>query len=309
MLFQDHPATIKLSSMVETLLTTFAVLLRILSNPFGNVFQKQLTSKSNHPLLINFLTYLLLSVFCIFIAISVHWRDLPKQFWVYSILGGIAGALGNGFLIKALQKGDLSVLGPINSYKSVVGIIVAIFLLGEIPNVWGILGIILIVYGSYFVLDTTEERFTWALLRKKEIQYRIWAMILTAIEAVFIKKIIIASSPTVAFISWCWFGAGFSLLLIFIYRLNLKQEIKKVNKSCISKYAWLIICIGTMQFTTNYTFDHMPVGYALSLFQLSTVVSILLGHRLFKEYGIRKKLIGTVIMIFGSIIIILLKGN
>jgi drug/metabolite transporter (DMT)-like permease len=295
--------------MIETLLTTGAVLLRILSNPFANVFQKQLTAKKNHPLLVNFLTYLLLSFFCIFIALNVRWYELPQQFWFYSVLGGIAGALGNGFLVKALQKGDLSVLGPINSYKSVVGIIVGIFLLKEIPDFWGILGIALIIYGSYFVLDTTEERFSWAILKKSEIQFRIWAMILTAIEAVFIKKIIIVSSPTLAFVSWCWFGAIFSFLLLFAYRLDFKKELKKVDRSDLSKYALLVVCVGTMQFTTNYAFDHMPVGYALSLFQLSTIVSVLLGHRIFKELGIRKKLIGTAIMIVGSIVIILLKGN
>ena len=197
--------------MIETALTTFAVLLRILSNPLGNVFQKQLTSKGNHPLLVNFLTYLLLSFICIFIAIGVHWQALSYQFWLYSFLAGITGALGNGFLVKALQKGDLSVLGPINSYKSVVGIIIGIFLLREIPNGFGILGIALIIYGSYFVLDTTEEGFSWSLLKRSEIQYRVWAMILTAVEAVFIKKIILASSTTIAFLSWCWFGALFLL--------------------------------------------------------------------------------------------------
>lgn len=295
--------------MIETLLTTLAVLLRILSNPFGNVFQKQLTAKKNHPLLVNFLTYLLLSFFCIFIALNVHWHKLPQQFWLYSVLGGIAGALGNGFLVKALQKGDLSVLGPVNSYKSVVGIIVGIFLLNEIPNFWGVLGIVLIIYGSYFVLDTTEERFSLAILKKPEIQFRIWAMILTAIEAVFIKKIIVVSSATLAFISWCWFGALFSFLLLFIYRLDLKKELKKVDRSHLKKYALLVACVGIMQYTTNYTFDHMPVGYALSLFQLSTIVSVLLGHRIFKELGIRKKLIGTAIMIVGSIVIILFKGH
>jgi drug/metabolite transporter (DMT)-like permease len=295
--------------LIETILTPIAVLLRIISNPLGNVFQKQLTAKGNHPLLINFLTYLLLAILCIFISLGVHWIILPMQFWLYSILGGIAGALGNGFLVKALQKGDLSVLGPINSYKSVVGIIAGIFLLGEIPNVWGVAGIALIIYGSYFVLDTTEDRFSWALLKRPEIQYRIWAMILTAIEAVIIKKIILASSAAIAFISWCWFGTLFSFLFLLLYRPNLKDEIRKVTSKDITRYVYLIICIGTMQFTTTYTFSQMPVGYALSLFQLSIIVSVLLGHQVFKERDIPKKLIGSVIMIIGSIVIILLKDN
>jgi drug/metabolite transporter (DMT)-like permease len=295
--------------LIEIILTPIAVLLRIFCNPLGNVFQKQLTSQNNHPLLINFLTYLLLGILCIFISVGVRWSELPVQFWLYSVAGGITGALGNGFLVKALQKGDLSVLGPVNSYKSVIGIIVGIFLLGEMPNIWAISGIVLIIWGSCFVLDTTEDRFSWALLKRPEIQYRIWAMVLTAIEAVFIKKIILASSATISFISWCWFGTLFSFLLLFIYRLNLKDEIRKVTSRVISRYVYLVICIGMMQVTTIYAFDHMPVGYALSLFQLSVIVSVLLGHRVFKEQDIRKKLAGSVIMVIGSIVVILFKGN
>lgn len=295
--------------MIETVLSSIAVLLRILSNPLGNVFQKQLAANGNHPLLINFLTYLLLSFVCIFIAVGVRWQALPGQFWLYSVLAGIAGAFGNGFLVKALQKGELSVLGPINSYKSVVGIIVGIFLLGEIPNLGGILGVALIVYGSYLVLDTTEERFSRALLKKSEIQYRVWAMVLTAVEAVFIKKIILASSTAIAFISWCWFGAFFSAFLFFIYGIDMRKEIRKVTYRHLTKYVFLILCIGTMQFTTNYAFEHMPVGYALSLFQLSAIVSVLFGHRIFKERAIREKLIGSAIMIAGSVVIILVKDK
>jgi len=260
-------------------------------------------------LLVNFLTFFLLSVVCFFIIPFIEWHKLQGQFWLYALLGGIVGAIGNGFLVKALQKGDLSVLGPINSYKSIVGIIFGIILLGEVPGLLGLLGIALIIYGSYYVLDTTEERFSLKLLKKSEIQFRLWAMILTAIEAVFVKKVILLSSTTTAFITWCCFGAFFSFLLLFLYRLDLKNESKKIRSTDITKYIFLIICIGIMQITTNYTFGHMAVGYALSLFQLSTIISVLLGHRIFKEKDIRKKLVGSVIMIIGSVLIIVFKNK
>lgn len=293
--------------MSEVVLTAIAVALRIISNPAANAFQKSLTGKGLHPLLINFLTYFILAVGCIFIALSISWPKLSNTFWIFSILAGIAGAVGNGFLVKALQSGDLSVLGPVNSYKAVVGIIVGIFLLGEIPNGWGVLGIALIIWGSYFVLDTTEDRFSWALFKRKAIQYRVWAMVLTAIEAVFIKKIIVASSTGIAFISWCVTGAVFSFLLLVVSRLKLHEEMKKMTSRDMQRFGYLVACIGIMQYTTNYVFDHMPVGYALSLFQLSTIVSVWLGYRIFNEQAIEKKLIGSVIMIVGSVIIILLK--
>jgi drug/metabolite transporter (DMT)-like permease len=159
------------------------------------------------------------------------------------------------------------------------------------------------------VLDTTEDRFSGGLLKRKEIQYRIWAMVLTAIEAVFIKKVILASSTVISFISWCWFGALFSFLLLLFYRINITSSGKGVTLPDVNKYIYLVLCIGTMQLTTNYVFDNMEVGYALSLFQLSTIVSVLLGYKIFQETNIRKKLLGSAIMIAGSVIIILLKSK
>lgn len=271
------------------------------------MFQKKLTTSGQHPLLVNFLTYLGLSILCLAFAFTIAWAALPAAFWFYSVLGGIAGALGNGFLVKALQKGDLSVLGPINAYKSVVGIIVGSFLLGEQPNVWGLAGTALIIWGSYFVLGTATGRFSWSLLKRPEIQYRLWALVLTAIEAVFIKRVILASAVNIAFVSWCWFGALFSFLLLQLYKQQLTPTYTRITKHHVSFYGALLLCIGTMQLSTNYVFDHMPVGYALALFQLSAAVSVWLGYRFFREQNLRKKLLGAAIMILGSVLIILLK--
>lgn len=237
-------------------------------------------------------------------AWRVDWVSLPWQFWAYAAVGGLFGAVGNGFLVMALRRGDLSVLGPINSYKSVVGIIVGIVLLGELPSLMGLARVAIIILGSYFVFDTTEEVFSWRLLRNREIQYRIWAMVLTAIEAVLIKKVIIYSDTTVSFIAWCWAGALFSLLQLTVMRVGVRRGLSDVKPREWLTFMALIICIGMMQYTTNYTFKHINVGYGLALFQLSTIVSIALGYKIFHEEGIVKKLIGSLIMIGGSVLII-----
>lgn len=290
------------------MLTVLAVVLRILSNPLANVFQKQLAIKQAAPLFINFITYFILGLLSAIYAVSFNWLNFTLYFWLYAIAVGFLGALGNGFLIKALQQGDLSVLGPVNAYKAVVSLIVAFFLLGEIPGIGGSIGILLIVVGSYFVLNTAKEKFSWALFKRKDIRYRLLAMVFAAVEAVLIKKLINFSSPEVSFIIWCWFGALFSGMLLFYQEFNTLHIQIRMTKRHFTKYVMLIFCIGLMQFTTNYTFEHMPVAYALALFQLSALISVLLGQRFFKEEEIMKKLVGATIMVAGSVIIILLKN-
>lgn len=286
------------------LYTAIALIVRIFANPVANVFQKRLTGGGSNPLAVNFSTYLLLGVVCIVPAVSVDWAAMPREFWWNCLLVGLFGGIGNAFLVKALQQGELSVLGPINSYKSVVGMIVGVIILGEIPNLYGLLGVALIIGGSYFVLNTPQERFSWRLLRRKDIRWRIYAMVFTAVEAVFIKRVIILSSATVSFIVWCWFGALASFVVLLLFASP--KELVRIKLKDIPPYLCVAVCVGLAQYSTNYVFDRMDVGYALALFQLSTIVSVFLGYKVFHEGDIRNKLIGSFIMIAGSVVIIFL---
>ena len=282
--------------------TVTALILRIFSNPFSNVLQKHLTINGCKPLSVNFFTYLGLSIFCLLFFNNVEIINVSPEAYKYAILGGIFGVLGNGFLISALEKGDLSLLGPINSYKSVVALFFGIIFLGEIPTAAGIIGIILIIYGSYFVFGTQKEGFSFSLLKRRDIQYRILALIFTAIEAVFIKSVILNSSVLTAFIFWCWFGALFSFIPVI-----LKWQSIVPAKRDLRELFLLMFTTGIMQWSTNYVFKFMNVSYALALFQLSIILSVVFGWKFFNEKDVKIKLLGSIIMIMGSVFIILFK--
>lgn len=287
--------------------TLLAVIIRILVNPFSNVLQKQITLKGQHPLFINLATYTVLAFISVFFIYDISIQSLDTEFWIYSIAGGITGALGNGFIVKALEKGDLSVLGPINAYKSIVGMLFAFIIIREVPNIWGLMGMGFIIVGSYFVLDTTEEKFSWQLFKTPAIQYRLAALVLTGIQAVLDKKVIEHSNLEIAFAGWSIFGAGFSFVFILFTKVSIQKEFKNVDRAILVKYFLLILTVGLMLASTNYTLSHMPVGYALALFQLSILISVVLGHRFFNELHLFKKLMGATIMVIGSALIILMK--
>lgn len=283
------------------------ILLRIIVNPLGNVFQKQLTGcRGANPVVVNCITYVLLAVACVCIGFPfVEVGALPVGFWIWSAVVGALGAVGNTLLVMALRSGDLSVLGPINSYKSVVGMLFAVLFLGELPTVAGVAGVVLIVAGSYFVFEGTDEGFSWRLLRNRAVVCRLGALVFAAIEAVFIKKVILCSDATTGFVSWCVFGALGSLILVAVMHQPLLQSIRSAKWTDWRLYAMLVLCVGGMQLCTNYVFENMHVGYALALFQLSTLLSVALGYKLFNERNVLKKAIGSLIMIAGSVMIIL----
>ena len=56
-------------------------------------------------------------------------------------------------LVSRAASTDLSVLGPINAYKAVLSLVLAVVLIGEVPTLFGLAGVMLIVAGSLFVID------------------------------------------------------------------------------------------------------------------------------------------------------------
>lgn len=280
------------------------IIIRIISNPISNVLQKKLAYQQ-HPLFVNFISYFILTIFSLLLIYNSDFRFLNDEYWLYAILGGLFGSVGNGFMIKALEKGELSVLGPINSYKSIMGMLFAFLIIGEIPNTWAFIGIAFIIVGSYFILDQKNEPFSWTLFKQDSIKFRLFALVFTAIQAVFDKKLIQLTNLNIAFASWCFFGFLFSVPFLLTAKINFSKEFSKMNIEKSVKYFLLSISVAIMVASTNYLFSKMQVGEALALFQISILVSVFFGYHFFQEKGMLRKIVGSVIMITGSILILL----
>ncbi len=277
-----------------------ALCLRITSNPAANAVQKAL-SKKHSATMINLYVFGFLSLFCIIPASLNNWSSYTLEYWNYVLLAGCLCTLGSICLIKALQYGEMSILGPINSYKCLVGLLFGYILLGEIPSIRGIIGTLLIIFGSWFIFDTVKTDGFFKILFRKDIFLRFCALFFTGCEAVVLKKIILLSSPKESLILWCFSGFIFTLLLAILF----KVKIKKISKKDTFLTLLIAVCLGIMQYSTNIVFEKINVGLSLALFQLSGIISILFGYFIFKEHRLRKKLLGTVIMIAGSCLILL----
>ncbi|RRA98826.1 EamA family transporter [Larkinella rosea] len=290
-------------------LTTVAIVVRIVSSPLSNVFQKQLTQRAAEPLFVSSATYGFLALLTITFWPDLNLSGLPADFWWAVLIFNSIGVLGNVLLIKAIRTGELSVLGPVNAYKSVVSILFGIVLLNEIPSWMGAFGVVLIIAGSYFVLGSGQKggRFSFDILKKPEIQLRLIALVCSAIEAVFLKRAMLLSTPMTTFVLWCALGFLFSFgWVVLTLRSRWKEQIRVLSAQK-GTYAALFISVGLMQFSTNTAFGGMQVGYVLALFQTSVLLNVLFGYQFFKEKNIVQKLIGAAIMVTGAVLIVVYK--
>ena len=69
-------------------------------------------------------------------------------------------------------------------------------------------------------------------------------------------------------------------------------------------YLALALATGVMQLATLLAFGTLQVGYALALFQLSSLVSVGFGAHYFAEQNIRRRLVGSAVMVVGAALIV-----
>jgi len=291
------------------MLTALAVLIRIVANPLSNVFQKQLAQRSADPLVTIVATHGLLTVLALAVLAGMPAAALGSKFWANILTAVVLAVAGYVFLWYALKSTDLSVLGPINAYKAVLGLILAVILIGEVPNLFGVIGVTLIVTGSYFVIDRSPGQGRRSAFRQftqePGVQLRFAALICSATESVFLKRALLLSSPIMTFLIWtvlCFAIAGTAAVLL---RKSVVGEVTRLTSEWRT-LLWLAAATALMQLTTILTFGQLQVGYSLALFQLSTLITVYFGHRYFQERNIRRRLLGAMVMVIGAMLIVTL---
>lgn len=281
-----------------------SVAVRVFVNPLSNVFQKLLTGKGVSPLVVVAIAHGLLTVVCLPLLLIDPPPGSP-DFWLNITVCAMLAVAGNVLLVQAMRLSDLSILGPVNSYKSVVSLIPGMVLLHEIPSVSALLGVALIVAGSYVIADRSgmkpgQNAFA-RFLTDRGVQFRLAALVLTAVEAVFLKLALVASSPLATFSVWSILCLAFVAPLAVRFG-NVNEGVRTAwasKRSCLM----LGVTTGLMQFSTIIVFSGFQVAAALALFQTSTLVSVVLGWHVFGEKNVAQRLCVT-LMVVGAMLIV-----
>ncbi|MBS0261096.1 MAG: EamA family transporter [Planctomycetes bacterium] len=282
--------------------------LRILANPLSNVAQKRLTREQAHPLFVVGLTHLGLSLVCAPWLIC-NWPSVGWEFWINIAVSAVLALSANLLIVHALSRSDLSYLGPINAYKSVVSLLPGFLWLHEVPAKLQLAGIGLILAGSYLIVDrdpvagqpVTRFRF-WG---DRAVHLRLGGLVLSAIEAVFLKRALALSDPVTTFAIWTCAGGCVFLGVVCVRGgkdVNRQWPIFVQHRQTL---AGLVLTTGLMQLSTLVILSGLPVAPVLALFQTSNLLTVVLGRQVFGEPQFTRRMLGSAIMAAGAVFIIL----
>lgn len=282
------------------------VVLRVLANPCSNALQKILAGRGIRPLMVIGFAHLGLSLLAI-PWLLLHRLPTPSVFWWNLGASAALATLANTLIVYAVHRADLSLVGPVNSFKPVVSLLPGWLLLGERPSLAGLAGIALVVAGSCLLQPPGAGRPSLrGLVADRGVQLRVAALIPSAIEAVFLKRALAQATPAEVFVAWSILGLGFVGIVLVACRAvrEFGPQISRGTKN-LPGITGLILTTGVMQLCTVITLAELQVGYALALFQTSSVITVLLGWAWFGETDFRRRLTAASIMAAGAAVIVL----
>lgn len=241
--------------------------------------------------------------------------DAPKwfAFWGWMAIACALEMPGNVLLLRSIQRTDLSIFGPLSSYKPIVGMLLGWWILAELPTLFGVIGMGIVLGGSLLLTDRprggVNAGSTDFGLRNRGVRDRLLAVALTAAGSIFLKLAMKHQDTLTSLSAWCFV----SWLMAFAWLLveSLKSGHKRSAMPHFIRVAMQPNVIGiavsmiAMQWLTISVFQVMHVGYALALFQLGSLVSVYLGHRLFGEADFWKRMFAATIMFVGVTLIVL----
>ena len=281
---------------------------RLVCSLTSNIYQKKLAHVGFHPFFIVAATYCVLSLCAAPLLSIILIKPLSATFWLNAFFASLFDVGGWLFLVTSLAKTELSVFGPLNAYKVVASMLLAMIFLHELPSLQGFLGVIVIIIGSYFLTPSTGDFKTnkiKRLLKDKGVQARFLSIFLFAIGTVFLKKSVAEGGPLATMIFWSIMGFA---LVLAVNQFALKGNMK-TDFIAAKQHITTLIIIGAMVFVMQYLtlllLANMMVAYALALFQLGMILQVLAGYRVFNEQGVTRKLLASCVMAVGSILVLM----
>jgi uncharacterized membrane protein len=226
------------------------------------------------------------------------------QFWYGFTCAGIIQIIASVLYMQAIAKGDISSVIPMLSFTPLFLLLFGPLIIGEFPGLTGLAGVLLVVAGSYLLnLDFKKkdilEPFK-AIIRNKGTRLMLIVAILWSISGAF-DKISINNSSVLQHIT-------FTNVLIFIVITITLIVQKKFDLSVMRSSKKNLLLVSGLT-TASYFFHYSAlaltlVAYVIALKRTAGVFSVILGAVFLKESNLRQRLIGSIIMFLGVLLIL-----
>jgi len=284
------------------MLWMLTALLAALSDATRDLFGKLSLKKVNeYGVTWSFMT--LTAVFSIPLLFLFGIPELGELFFPALIGNSIILPLTFLIYMKAIKSSPLSLTLPMLSFTPVFLLLTGFLILGELPSLTGIFGVILIVIGAYTLgLKHMKKGFLMpfkSLLRERGTLLMLCVAFLFSFTATLVKLVVLNSSVIFTIFSTYTLSSIFlGTILFFMKKIKFKEIKTNIKGLSIIGFFMLLSEIAIF-----YSLTLTLAVFAVAIKRLSILFGSIYGFIFFKEKEIKIRLIAGIIMITGVIML------
>lgn len=245
---------------------------------------------------------LVFSWLMVFVVGSQHTiGTISSHSLIFLILSG--GATGASWLcyFKALQLGDVNKVTPIDKSSTILTVLLAFLLLGEIPTICMGFGIVLLVAGTYLMIQRRESASS-DLKSKSWLFYAVLSAVFAALTSILGKMGIQGVESNL--------GTAIRTIVVLVMAWGIVFFQKKyVLLKDIDRKSWTYIVLSGLATGLSWLcyYRALQLGKAsvvVPIDKLSIVVTIAFSYLFLKEKLTRKAFSGLLLVITGTILLL-----
>jgi len=276
----------------------YLVLFTALLQALKDVFIKR-TVRRVHYIIVCWSYCVLTVVFLIPALAYVGIPEIKTEFWTALMMSGTLNTAAFLLYFKALHSSDLSITVPMLTFTPLFMLITSPIIVGEFPSRMGLLGILLIVTGSYVLNARRLQKGFFApfkaLFHHKGPKLMFFVAVIWSVAANYDKIGLENSSPVFwLFAAFLFIAVTLTPIMIILARSEIGQAFANAgNIACIGFFEAVSLIFQMAALTMTL------VPYVVSVKRTSVIFGVVLGSLIFKEKGFKERMAGAALMVCG----------
>lgn len=231
--------------------------------------------------------------------------ELDGTFWLLVLVLAPLDVTAFYLYMKAIKMSPLSLCIPFLSFTPVFMLFTGFIILGEMPNLWGGLGILLVVAGSYVInVNKVKDGYLapfGAIITQPGSLLMLVVSVMFSFMAVLGKMAILHSSPT--FFGFL-FLTSLNLITLAVFPLLGKVRWKRLL-TMYTAGLWVGLMLFFHVLCHTLAIGMVEAVYMIAVKRMSILLSVVYGWLVFREIEIRHRLMGASLMFVGVVAITL----
>ena len=232
--------------------------------------------------------------------------NIPSSILGILYIGSLFGTVAFLYVARALRHMEISLASPLLSFSPAIVLVLSFFILGERISFLQLIGILVLIFSAY-ILETPKhlnlKEPIRIFIKSKYIHFIFIALILYAFSSIIDKFVISYMTPLSYILIVHFFISVNFFALMFLFHNGLegiKHGIKNAGK--------MIFVVSLFTFTYRLlqiqAISMTFVSLVIPIKRLSTLFSTIIGGEMFHEKRLLLRSIISIVMLFGTYLII-----